>query len=283
MKSPSIAIVGPGPLGSALAKHLQGAGYRISEIVCRDRQSLPRSRNLAHGVSAAARTLHKAKLDAEIVWFCVPDGRIESVATRLVEHAWKGKIAVHSCGVLGSDSLASLQRAGASIASAHPLMTFIRGSAPRIAHVPFALEGDGKAVRIVGRIVRDLGARPVPVRPRDKPAYHLFATMVCPLLISLLAASEKAGKLAGMPASEARRRMIPIVRQTISNYEKLGASKAFTGPFVRGDVETVRRHWKVLARSSSIRGVYTALAEAAMRNLPHRNAEQIRAALRGNY
>ena len=119
----------------------------------------------------------------------------------------------------------------------------------------------------------------MPIRKRDKPAYHLFATMVCPLLVSLLAASERAAKLAGLSANEARRRMMPIVRQTILNYETHGAAAAFTGPFVRGDVETVRSHLKALSKSPALKDVYASLAEAAFRNLPHRNANKIRAAM----
>lgn len=105
--------------------------------------------------------------------------------------------------------------------------------------------------------------------------------MICPLLISLLAASERAAKLAGMSPADARRRMLPIIRQTILNYEELGAAAAFTGPFIRGDVETVRLHLKELSRSPALKAVYASLADAALQNLPHRNPTQIRTALRG--
>lgn len=277
-----IAIVGPGRLGSALAKHLRSAGYVIAEIVCRDRNTLSRAGALAREVNAVATTVHSARLDADLIWFCAPDSQISGAAKALSSHSWKGKIAVHSSGVLTSEVLAPLCRAGASVASAHPLMTFVRGSVPDLSNVPFALEGDALALRIVRQVVRRLGCRPVPIRKQDKPAYHLFAVMICPLLISLLAASERAAKLAGISQNEARRRMLPIVRQTISNYEKLGAPAAFTGPFVRGDVETVRLHLNALAHSSGIRSVYAALAQAALQNLPHRNAKEIRAALNGH-
>ena len=280
VEKPSIAIVGPGRLGSALAKHLHAAGYAISEIVCRDRQTLSRGRDLASTLSAAATTVRDAKLNANMVWLCVPDSQIESVASALKPRSWKGKIAIHSSGVLTSEVLAPLRNAGASVASAHPLMTFVRGSSPDLTDVPFAIEGNATAVRIATQVVRGLGARPVPIRKQDKPAYHLFATMVCPLLISLLSASEEAAKLARISPHEARRRVVPIIRQTISNYERLGPAAAFTGPFVRGDVETVRLHLKALSRSGSLRRVYAALAEAALHHLPHRNANDIRAALR---
>ena len=279
VKHPSITIVGPGRLGSALAKHLHHAGYRVAEIVCRDRKSLSPLRTLA--LSAIATTLSSANLDADIVWLCVPDSQIEPVANALAARSWKGKIALHSSGVLTSDALASLRKSGASVASAHPLMTFVRGSVPDLSAVPFAIEGDAPAVRAVRGIVHRLGGLPVPVRKANKPAYHLFATMICPLLISLLAASERAAKLAGMSPNEARRRMLPIIRQTSLNYEELGAAAAFTGPFVRGDVETVRLHLNQLSRSPALKAVYASLAEAALQNLPHRNARQILTILRG--
>jgi len=279
VKHPSIAIVGPGRLGGALARHLHSAGYCVCEIICRDRRSLSSARALGRATGVAVTTLDKTSLEAKIIWLCVPDSQIESISNTLSSHNWKGKIVLHSSGVLTSDVLGTLRNAGASVASAHPLMTFVRGSVPDLSDVPFALEGDSTARRAATEIVRRLSARPVPIRKKDKAAYHLFATMICPLLISLLAASERAAKLARMSRNEARCRMLPLVRQTILNYEKLGAAAAFTGPFVRGDVETVRLHLKALARSSGIKSVYTALAEAALQNLPHRNEKEMRAAM----
>ena len=279
VKDLSIAIVGPGRLGSALARKLHSAGSRISEIIGRDRQSLSRARAVARSVDGIATTVQTALLDADVIWFCVPDSQIEAVATTLSSHSWRGKIALHSSGVLTSDALKVLRKAGASIASAHPLMTFIRGSLLDLRGVPFALEGDARALRATSKVVHSLGGQVAAIGKRDKPAYHLFATKEGQLQVSLLAASEGAARLAGLSANEARRRMMPIVRQTIWNYETHGAAAAFSGPFVRGDVETVRSHLKALSKSPALKHVYASLAEAAFRNLPHRNANKIRAAL----
>lgn len=214
------------------------------------------------------------------MWLCVPDSHIEATAAQLASHEWKQKFGFHSSGVLTSDKLGLLKKAGASIASVHPLMTFVHGSVPSLADVPFAIEGDRLAVRAARLIAGRLGARPVAIRKQDKPAYHLFATLICPLLISLLASSEKVGMLAGLSPAEARLRMLPIIGQTISNYRQFGPSGAFTGPFVRGDVETVRLQLKALSHSSAIKGVYVSLAEAALQYLPHHHAGEIRSALR---
>jgi predicted short-subunit dehydrogenase-like oxidoreductase (DUF2520 family) len=279
VKSSSIAIIGAGRLGSALALSLRTAGYQIVEVVSR-RGSSATAKSLAQSVGARAATGKTAVLDSDIIWFCVPDAQIANAADELPVRNWEGKIAFHSSGVLSSDSLAVLRKKSASVASIHPLMTFVRGEAPNLAGVSFAIEGDTHAVRVANEIVRNLGGQPVRIQPRDKVAYHAFATIVCPLLISLLAASEQAAALAGVSARNARRRMLPIVRQTIANYQELGPAKSFTGPIVRGDVETIRRHLGVLAATPDVRDVYTALVRAALRNLPNRNAKEIREALR---
>jgi predicted short-subunit dehydrogenase-like oxidoreductase (DUF2520 family) len=154
-------------------------------------------------------------------------------------------------------------------------MTFVKGSLPDVTGVPFAIEGDPSAVRVSKAIVRDFGGQAVAIKKRDKVAYHAFATMICPLLVALLAGSEKAAALAGMSAAESRRRMLPIIRQTLRNYEKLGPAAAFSGPIVRGDVETIRAHLKALSKVPSAKDAYSALARAALNLLPNKNRRQI--------
>jgi predicted short-subunit dehydrogenase-like oxidoreductase (DUF2520 family) len=280
----SIAIIGAGRLGSALAASLRAAGYPIVEVVSLgNRSSLARARSLARCIGARAATSKSATLGAGIIWFCVPDAQIGVAAQQLAERNWKGKIAIHSSGVLGSDALSFLRKRGADVASAHPLMTFVRNMAPDLSGVSFAIEGDKRAVMVANKVVRNLGGEPVRIRSRDKVAYHAFATMICPLLVSLLATSEDVAGLAGISPGDARRRMLPIIRQTIANYEKLGPAKSFTGPIVRGDVGTIQRHLDVLSPIPGVRDMYVALARAALRSLPNRNAKEIREMLRADF
>jgi len=65
--------------------------------------------------------------------------------------------------------------------------------------------------------------------------------------------------------------MLPILQQTLSNYMKLGAADSFSGPIVRGDVEIVKRHLRVLREIPAATEVYLALAKAALRYLPAKN------------
>ena len=210
-----------------------------------------------------------------MIWFCVPDSKITEAAREYSGREWNGKIVFHSSGVLTSDALQSLRVRGASVASVHPLMTFVRGSVPDLSGVTFAMEGNPRAVRVARRVVRDLGGEMLLLRKPDKTAYHAFATMICPLLVALLASAEEAAVLAGISREQARRRMLPIIAHTLRNYSQLGPKKAFTGPLVRGDAETISLHLQTLAALPAAREAYVALAKAAVEYLPTKHRSKL--------
>jgi predicted short-subunit dehydrogenase-like oxidoreductase (DUF2520 family) len=278
---PRIAIVGPGRLGRALALELKRAGYTISEIVSRSSvASTRKAGDLARKVKAHVSTSDRARLDAAIVWFCVPDREIAASARQLASVVdWTNKIAFHSSGALASDELKSLHHSGAAVASVHPLMTFVTGSLPSLRGVPFAMEGDAAAVRSARQIVRALGGDAFTIRKQHKAAYHAWGAFASPLLVAMLVTAEQLARKAGLSSVEARKKMLPIVRQTIANYEALGGAGASSGPIVRGDAEIVRKHLQVLRKIPEATAVYLALARAALRYLPSRNGAELKRAL----
>jgi predicted short-subunit dehydrogenase-like oxidoreductase (DUF2520 family) len=278
---PEIAIVGAGSLASALAPALKKAGNTIAGIIVRDSvASLRDGKRLAASVGAECVTVARADITAQVVWFCVPDREIARAAQSLAQANWKGRVALHASGALLSNELAVLHKRGASVASAHPLMTFVRGSRPSLVGVPFAIEGDAVAMRTAYAIVLALRGKPWTIRAADKAAYHAWGTFASPLLIALLATTEGVAKAAGVNQKTAREKMLPILAQTLANYATLGASEAFSGPLVRGDVETVRVHLRTLRRVPAARATYLALAHAATECLPAKNRREMRRLLK---
>ncbi len=274
---PAIAIVGAGRLATFLAVALRDAGFTITEIIARDSpRSLRRARTLAAKVGAQAVTAHFAALDATLLWFCVPDGQIHLAASDLAaqlreNRKVKVRFALHSSGALSSRELDPLRRAGVAVASVHPLMTFVAGAHPSLTGVPFAIEGDGAAKRVARRIVHELGGESFSLPASRKAAYHAWATLTSPLLLAFLVTLEEAARAAGFTRQDARRKSLPIIRQTLENYSRLGPARSFSGPLIRGDAETVAKHLAVLKKHPGTREVYIALAQAALRGLPVRN------------
>jgi len=271
-RKPTITIVGAGSLANALAPALAAAGYRIDRILSRDgSSSRRRARALARRVGGKAAALG-TPVSSGILWLCVSDDAIRPCARALSrEGSWEGKVVLHSSGALSSDELAPLRRRGASVASLHPMMTFVPGVRVRMSEVPFAVEGDRAAVRLARRIVRDLKARVFPIAKSKKALYHAFGSFSSPMVIATLVMAERVAAAAGVPARMRRNVMLPIVRKTFSNYLEASAAKAFSGPIARGDVNTIRRHLRALRKVPGAREIYVALARSALRDLPVRN------------
>jgi len=271
-KMPTIALLGAGRLASNLAPALRHAGFRITEIVARPKaSSVKKARSLARAVQACAVSLATATLDADVLWLAVPDREIRNTAETLGRRVGPmPRVVLHASGALSSHELEALRVRGVAVASAHPLMTFVAASRPSLKDVPFAVEGDPPAVRIARQIVRALGGQSV-LLSKHKVAYHAWATMTSPLLLAYLVALEHAAQNAGISPLRARRMSAPIIHQTLENYQTLGPAASFSGPFVRGDAETVRRHLASLEKNPDLRNVYCALARVAITSLPVRN------------
>jgi predicted short-subunit dehydrogenase-like oxidoreductase (DUF2520 family) len=272
-----VAIVGAGALAKSLAPALRKSRYTITEIVSRDSpRSCQNARGLAAKVGASAVTAKAATLDAALLWFCVSDRQIRAAAGSISVRA-RGKVrfAFHSSGALTSRELDSLHKVGIAVASVHPLMTFVPGSHPSLSEVPFAVEGDAAATRVAKQIVRDLGGASFAVSAARKSAYHAWATMTSPLLLAFLVTLEKAARAAGLTHADSRQKSMPIIRQTLENYLQLGAENSFSGPIIRGDVETVAKHLAVLSEHPDARDVYVALARSALRRLPAKNRKEM--------
>ena len=257
---PGVSIIGPGNWGSTLAHALAAAGVPLRERIVHHARS---------GV-----TLHRAQLNARILWLCVPDAAIPQVTRSIVQRvvargaALKGQIVVHSSGALSSEVLQAAAHAGASVASVHPMMSFPTRTPVPLDGVVFAVEADGAARRTLNAIVRRIGGRPFPINSANKALYHAVGVLSSPLLVSHLLAAQQMAELAGISPQQARRVIEPIVRATLDNLFLRGPGRSNSGPIARGDIETIRLHLGALKPHPMLADVYRSLALYALETLP---------------
>ena len=274
---PTITLIGAGNLAQALGPALNAAGYKIDFVAARETaSSRRRAAMLARLLEARTQSLKDAGPSSDIIWICHTDDALTETAKLLARKpGWAGKIVLHSSGALSSDVLAALKRKGASTASLHPMMTFVSGATPRMEEVPFAVEGDRRAVLVARKIVRDMGAESFAIQKAAKPLYHALGSFSSPLIVAALVTAERVGRGAGLTASQTRRVMAPILRQTMKNYIERGAAAAFSGPIKRGDINTVVRHLKELQRVPEAIEVYRALVKSALMDLPSTKKKEL--------
>ncbi len=273
----TISLIGSGNLAQALGPALKSAGYGIDLVAARANPlSRRRAESLAKKLGARAISLNDVRPQSDIIWLLHTDDALASTAHVLARQSgWKGKIVLHSSGALSSDVLKPLRQAGAHAASLHPMMTFVPGTQPDFRIVPFAVEGDRRAVAAAKRIAGDLGSEVFEIRAANKVLYHALGSFSSPLVVATLTTAERVGRAAGLTQAQTRKVMAPILQQTLRNYLEHGAAAAFSGPIKRGDLETVRRHLRELKRVPGASEVYRALVKSALRELPSARKKEL--------
>lgn len=277
----SVSLVGHGNLGRALAIALDRAGYQVREVIARDASSLTRARKLAGPLNAGAVSIPEAKFDGDVVFLCVPDAAIRDVATQLARRKdvdWRGKTVLHLSGALPSDELRALAKRGAAIGSAHPMNSFVASTEPDFHGIPMAIEGDRSAAKVATEIARSLGADPFPIKSKDKVLYHALGAFSSPLLVSHLQLAEQVGRKAGVKNPKSV--IAQIIQRTLKNYLATDATQAFSGPLMRGDTGTIKKHLAALKKVPAAREAYLGLARNAVEHLPVRNRAELRKILK---
>ena len=266
----SVTLIGSGNLAQALGPALRNAGYIIDVVVSRESaDSRWRASRFARKLGAKVQSIEEFEPKSKLIWLLHTDDALGKTASALAgSGTWKSRLVFHSSGALTSDVLAPLKRAGAYTASLHPMMTFVPGSAPDMAAVPFAVEGDRRAVAAGKKIAGDLGAEVFEIRKENKVLYHALGSFSSPMLVATLVTAERVGRAAGLAPAQTRKIMRPILEQTLRNYFSRGAAAAFSGPIKRGDLETIGRHLRELARVPEARDVYRALVKSGLVDLP---------------
>ncbi|MDP3062644.1 MAG: DUF2520 domain-containing protein [Chloroflexota bacterium] len=294
----NIGFIGAGAAGTTLSLALSAKGYRVAAVASRGGESARRLAARIPGCHAFAGAQEVADA-CDFVFIATPDAAIASVAASVT---WRtGQMVVHLSGALGLEPLASARRAGALVGSFHPLQTLAAVETPAEAlaaleGIAFAIEAEAPLRATLEGMARALGGVPLCIRPEDRPLYHASAVMACGYLLALLSESASLWEAMGFSREQALRALLPLARQTLANASRKGLAPgsdrgldaSVTGPIVRGDADTVRRHLEALAsKAPRLSSLYSQLGLASLhiaeaRGVPLDSLRQIETLLRAH-
>ncbi|HXR24670.1 MAG TPA: Rossmann-like and DUF2520 domain-containing protein [Candidatus Binataceae bacterium] len=272
----TVSIIGAGRLGRTLGKRLHQLGWRIGLVITRSTAS-SRAAVRAIGAGTPHAGLTSRALDADLILVTTPDGTLANVAQALAEmggRECRGKVILHGSGALDSGVLAPLARRGAFTGSLHPMQTFSDGVMTNLRGVVFTIEGHPRARRLGRGIALALGGIPVALKGESKGAYHAGGTLVGGHALALVEAATQVLMRIGFTRRRAAQALLPLIRQTLDNFERLGPKASFTGPISRGDYATVKKHRDAFRKHPrEFQDAYAAVAFLAGRVLS-KNPEQ---------
>jgi predicted short-subunit dehydrogenase-like oxidoreductase (DUF2520 family) len=285
-RRPTVAIIGAGRLGQALAIALHSAGYTLVALVARRRQKAEKAVALLGDARPGPLALTMKDLGllarlgssptvrngvdlpvADLIIIATPDDAIaetaELLATRETQRlatrepgrtrTLKDRTVLHTSGALASDVLRPLAKIGFHTGSLHPLVSVSEPCAgARGLHGAFyCLEGDSTALRIARTIVKDLQSTSFSIQPESKALYHAAALLAAGHLTALFDLATELLASCGPKESLARAALLALVESAVGNLQVSAPEKALTGTFARGDVATVRRHLAALSAKNN--------------------------------
>jgi predicted short-subunit dehydrogenase-like oxidoreductase (DUF2520 family) len=279
----TLGFIGAGRVGTGLATGFARAGHDVVAVASR---SLASAQALARRVPGARAGAPQEVADlADLVFITVPDDAIETVVSSV---RWRaGCACVHCSGAADLDTLEKAVADGALAGGFHPLHMFGEpGESPdALSGCAVALAGPEALVEKLERLARSLGARPLRLPEGGRALYHAAANFSGAFVIALIQETIALWKKLGIAEGDALAALLPLLRGTVDNVERLGAPGGLGSAVARGDVGTIRRHLDVLEREApdslelyrllSLRTVPLALAKGSLKPEAAREIEAL--------
>lgn len=228
-----LIVVGPGRVGRSVAGALEG---KAGEVVVAGRDpGFPRGLLGRPGLT---------------LLFTVPDDALATAAERWAGRfaglaPAAGRVALHSNGAEGPEVLAPLRDPGFAVGGWHPLVSVASPDRDAFRGVPCVIRGDAAAVERARALSERVGGAALPLDEVDGARYHAAAVFASNYLVACLAVA--ADELAAATDGAARlEHLLPLARSALRNVASRGLREGLTGPVLRGDVGTVRRHLEEL-------------------------------------
>ena len=231
-----VAVVGAGRVGCSIARALGARNHRIVAVSVAQQSSAPRILDVLGQVPIAAP--EDAVLAANVVVLAVPDDALPGTAARIAAGLRDGAVVVHTSGIHGTDVLAPC---GENVSAVHPAQTIPEPSTD-LTDVFFGITAPEHMREWSWWFVGELGGLPIDVPEDQRVLYHAALSIASNFTVVL--AAEAADLLGDAKPLE------PLLRQTVDNIVRLGAGAALTGPVVRGDAGTVRKHVAALTQQA---------------------------------
>ncbi len=269
MPDAPVFIIGSGAVGAGLALALQDCDVPLTGLW--SRRESAHSTLLKAEVSAPRFTaplnqadapLRKALEMSELIIIAVSDDAISEVSEALCDGGAlaPGTVITHTSGCLSSQVLSVPE--DCSRGSLHPLAACPDPGSTRaiLKDTFFALEGEANAIAPLTDLVKSLGSQSAVITAAHKARYHAAAVLSSNLMVALLALAQDEARAIGLKDMEPH--LTNLALGALARVKDQGLEQGLTGPLVRGDTQTIKKHLEQLSPQAAT--TYRALSQRAI-------------------
>lgn len=245
----NVTIIGVGNVGSALAIELNAAGFNIVALIDKNLSRIRKIKTKCRCNDVRAFLNEDVIRESEIIIVCLKDDNIQKYIEEISRLNLRGKILLHTSGLLTSDVFKPLKILRTDIGSFHPAQTFSKLSFTNkrlLTGIYFGIEGGKNAISFIKIASGKLKSEYVIIPKNKKALYHLSCVVSSNFMIANFYLLKLFSKSLKLSESKFLEILKPLFYNTAKNIHKIGVMDSITGPVSRGDVNTVNSHLNLL-------------------------------------
>ena len=251
------ALIGASKTGTALAYHLEKAGYTPAFLWNRSRDGINRARGYVN-FQKYSTDIDSMPQNIEWIIIAVSDDAIQKVARNLsmVLKDGSGKKVFHISGAWDSGLLGDLKVRNCRTGSFHPLLSIpdVETGIQMMSNAVFSCEGE-----IAGdlqRLAEVIGGTSIRLNADQKSFVHLSAVFVNNFQTVTIQVLKQLALSKNITGENLSILMKTLSQQATDNAWSKSIGESLTGPVVRGDKKTIDKHLNQLESSPELKDLY---------------------------
>ncbi|MEO0190568.1 MAG: DUF2520 domain-containing protein, partial [candidate division WOR-3 bacterium] len=165
----------------------------------------------------------------------------------------------------------------------HPFATFPKIIIPpKKSRYTIFLQGDREAIRIVPAIFSKQSFSIRRIDKMTKPFYHLLGVYSSNFIVALIEAIDIIGRKTKLDKKTFEKAVVQILNETLNNIKTYGTKESLSGPIVRGDITTIRKHLQILRQFPDLHDAYCALSRIILKYAPSQSRKILEKILKKN-
>ena len=245
-----VVCIGSGNVATHMAAAFKAKGHELVQVWSRTDEH---GRELADSVGAKSiANFKEIDPDADLYLIAVKDDAIPSVVSEL---SGLSGLVVHTSGATAIDELSSLTKYGVL----YPLQTFSKHKAIDFSGVPLCIEArDFACLEELHAIADELSELVYEVNSEQRKILHLAAVFACNFVNHLY---DMAAQVL-QPQDLNFELLRPLIMETALKVQHDLPANVQTGPAIRGDEQTMKKHLQLLDQFPHMQHIYQTLSNS---------------------
>ncbi|HYC40273.1 MAG TPA: F420-dependent NADP oxidoreductase [Chitinophagaceae bacterium] len=246
-----LVLIGSGNVAAVLGRKFIAAGHHILQIVGRNASA---ASELAYEWDTVSTNyLSAINRSADVYLIAVPDDQVKEVAKDL---QLPDRVVAHTAASVSMNVLAAVTPHHGVF---YPLQS-LRRDMTVIPEIPIFFQGsDALARRRLEKLAFSISGRQAKEIDEDhRSRLHVAAVTVNNFTNHLFALAEDYCRKEGLEF----RHLLPLIEETITRLRQYSPAALQTGPAVRHDDDTVRKHLEILNAHPRLKKIYQVFTES---------------------